>query len=146
MLSPPGVGIFAIILVAVFLDNIDRAKAQQFRDKREPFCSTFFATFKHLRDRRQLLLIPLTMYSGFEQSFLAGEYTRVREARIAEPLPSQKRSPTLFSFILPLPSFDRSVIEEKQGQIQAQANQATAFDLKVMEICIFIYINYAMLC
>ncbi|XP_048842436.1 protein unc-93 homolog A isoform X1 [Brienomyrus brachyistius] len=71
-----GVGIFAIILVAVFLDNIDRAKAQAFRDKREPFCSTFFATFKHLRDRRQLLLIPLTMYSGFEQSFLAGEYTR----------------------------------------------------------------------
>ncbi|XP_061099755.1 protein unc-93 homolog A-like isoform X2 [Conger conger] len=71
-----GVGILAMILVAVFLDNIDRDSAREFRGNREPFCSTFLATFKHLRDRRQLLLIPLTMYSGFEQGFLSGDYTK----------------------------------------------------------------------
>ncbi|XP_061099894.1 protein unc-93 homolog A-like [Conger conger] len=71
-----GVGILAMILVAVFLDNIDRDSAREFRGNREPFCSTFLATFKHLRDRRQLLLIPLTMYSGFEQAFLSGDYTK----------------------------------------------------------------------
>ncbi|KAG7460982.1 hypothetical protein MATL_G00204680 [Megalops atlanticus] len=71
-----GVGILAMILVAVFLDNIDRDTAREFRGNREPFCSTFLATFKHLRDKRQLLLIPLTMYSGFEQGFLAGDYTK----------------------------------------------------------------------
>ncbi|XP_061099043.1 protein unc-93 homolog A-like isoform X2 [Conger conger] len=71
-----GVGILAMILVAVFLDNIDRDSAREFRGNREPFCSTFLATFKHLRDRRQLLLIPLTMYSGLEQGFLSGDYTK----------------------------------------------------------------------
>uniref|UniRef100_A0A672QDJ4 Protein unc-93 homolog A n=1 Tax=Sinocyclocheilus grahami TaxID=75366 RepID=A0A672QDJ4_SINGR len=77
-LVPAGVGVLAIIFVAVFLDNIDRDLAREFRKTKgnQSFCSTFLTTFKLLRDPRLLLLIPLTMYSGFEQSFLAGEYTK----------------------------------------------------------------------
>lgn len=66
----------AVLIVAVFLDNIDRDRAMKFREEREPFCQTFLATFSLLQDWRMLLLIPLTMYSGFEQSFLSGEYTK----------------------------------------------------------------------
>uniref|UniRef100_A0A673N3B2 Protein unc-93 homolog A n=1 Tax=Sinocyclocheilus rhinocerous TaxID=307959 RepID=A0A673N3B2_9TELE len=57
--------VLAIIFVAVFLDNIDRDLAREFRK-----------TKGNQSDPRLLLLIPLTMYSGFEQSFLAGEYTK----------------------------------------------------------------------
>ncbi|XP_072218262.1 protein unc-93 homolog A [Leuresthes tenuis] len=71
-----GVGVLAIIIVAVFLDNIDQEQTSQFRENREPFCHTFLATFRLLKDWRLLMLIPLTMYSGFEQSFLSGEYTK----------------------------------------------------------------------
>ncbi|XP_062407330.1 protein unc-93 homolog A isoform X2 [Sardina pilchardus] len=71
-----GVGVLAVILVAVFLDNIDRDNAREFRGNRTPFCGTFLATFKLLKDKRLIMLIPLTMYSGFEQSFLSGEYTK----------------------------------------------------------------------
>ncbi|XP_069575186.1 protein unc-93 homolog A [Brachyistius frenatus] len=71
-----GVGVLAIIVVAVFLDNIDREQTSRFRGNREPFCQTFLATFRLLKDWRLLTLIPLTMYSGFEQSFLSGEYTK----------------------------------------------------------------------
>ncbi|XP_031437071.1 protein unc-93 homolog A-like [Clupea harengus] len=71
-----GVGVLAVIVVAVFLDNIDRDMAREFRSNRTPFCDTFLATFKLLKDKRLLMLIPLTMYSGFEQSFLSGEYTK----------------------------------------------------------------------
>ncbi|KAG5277479.1 hypothetical protein AALO_G00118080 [Alosa alosa] len=71
-----GVGVLAVILVAVLLDNIDRDSAREFRGNRTPFCGTFLATFKLLRDKRLVMLIPLTMYSGFEQSFLSGEYTK----------------------------------------------------------------------
>ncbi|XP_028252453.1 protein unc-93 homolog A [Parambassis ranga] len=71
-----GVGVLAMIIVAVFLDNIDQEETSQFRGSREPFCHTFLATFRLLKDRRLLILIPLTMYSGFEQSFLSGEYTK----------------------------------------------------------------------
>lgn len=68
-----------MIFVAVFLENIDQGLAKEFRKNKgnESFFSTFLATFKLLRDPRLLLLIPLTMYSGFEQSFLSGEFTKV---------------------------------------------------------------------
>ncbi|XP_061756869.1 protein unc-93 homolog A isoform X3 [Nerophis ophidion] len=71
-----GVGVLAMLIVAIFLDNIDREQTSEFRGNREPFCHTFLATFRLLKDWRLLMLIPLTMYSGFEQSFLSGEYTK----------------------------------------------------------------------
>ncbi|KAM9840296.1 protein unc-93 homolog A [Aulostomus maculatus] len=71
-----GVGVLAMLIVAIFLDNIDREQTKQFRGNREPLCHTFLATFRLLRDWRLVTLIPLTMYSGFEQSFLSGEYTK----------------------------------------------------------------------
>ncbi|KAM7395997.1 hypothetical protein PAMA_007329 [Pampus argenteus] len=71
-----GVGLVAMLIVAVFLDNIDQEQTSQFRGNREPFCQTFLATFRLLKDWRLVTLIPLTMYSGFEQSFLSGEYTK----------------------------------------------------------------------
>ncbi|XP_015199355.1 protein unc-93 homolog A-like isoform X1 [Lepisosteus oculatus] len=71
-----GIGVLAMIFVAVFLDNLDRDAARELRDNRDPFWTVFLATFKHLSDKRQILLIPLTMYSGFEQGFLAGDYTK----------------------------------------------------------------------
>lgn len=69
-------------LVAIFLDNIDGNEAKEFRKTKgnQAFCSTFLATFRLLRDKRLIMLIPLTMYSGFEQSFLAGEYTKVNRS------------------------------------------------------------------
>jgi hypothetical protein len=39
-------------------------------------------TFKHLRHKNQLLLIPITMYSGFEQAFYNAEWTSVSEPTI----------------------------------------------------------------
>lgn len=71
-----GVGVLAILIVAIFLDNIDREQVSEFRGNREPLCHTFMATFRLLKDWRLITLIPLTMYSGFEQSFLSGEYTK----------------------------------------------------------------------
>lgn len=35
------------------------------------------ATFIQMKDKRQLLLILITMYSGFEQAFLTGDFTKV---------------------------------------------------------------------
>ena len=36
-----------------------------------------FATFKHLMNKYQLLIIPLTMWSGMEQGFFFADYTVV---------------------------------------------------------------------
>ncbi|NWX61196.1 UN93A protein, partial [Promerops cafer] len=70
--------VLAVLLVIIFLDQIKSDQAETEKEKLEApsFWSTFLATFRHLKDKRQCLLIPLTMYSGFEQSFLTGDYTK----------------------------------------------------------------------
>ncbi|XP_078736011.1 protein unc-93 homolog A [Lampetra fluviatilis] len=42
----------------------------------EGWCRLFLATMRQMKDHRQLLLIPLTMYSGLEQAFLASDFTK----------------------------------------------------------------------
>ncbi|XP_064270086.1 protein unc-93 homolog A isoform X2 [Passer domesticus] len=68
-------GVLAVLLVMIFLDQIKSNQAETEKEK-PSFWSTFLATFRHLKDKRQCLLIPLTMYSGFEQAFLTGDYSK----------------------------------------------------------------------
>lgn len=69
----------AVLLIVTFLDQIksDRAETEKEILETSSFWSTFLATFQHLKDKRQCLLIPLTIYSGLEQGFLSGDYTKV---------------------------------------------------------------------
>ncbi|XP_026701439.1 protein unc-93 homolog A isoform X2 [Athene cunicularia] len=71
-------GVLAVLLIIVFLDQItsDQAETEKEAPEAPSFWSTFLATLQHLKDKRQCLLIPLTMYSGFEQGFLSGDYTK----------------------------------------------------------------------
>ncbi|XP_067097906.1 protein unc-93 homolog A-like [Osmerus mordax] len=71
-----GVGVLAVLLVAVFLDNEVRSEEEEVRNIQRSFCSTFLATFRQLGDRRQVLLIPVTSYIGLHLGFLNGEYTK----------------------------------------------------------------------
>ncbi|XP_077203679.1 protein unc-93 homolog A [Paroedura picta] len=71
-----GSGVLSVFLVIVFLDQISANEEENKKEENPSFCSTFLATLRHLKDVRQCLLIPLTMYSGFEQGFLAGDYTK----------------------------------------------------------------------
>ncbi|XP_066402205.1 protein unc-93 homolog A [Molothrus aeneus] len=68
-------GVLAVLLVIIFLDQIKSDQAETEKEK-TPFWSTFLATLRHLKDKRQCLLIPLTMYSGFEQAFLSGDFSK----------------------------------------------------------------------
>ncbi|KAF4794833.1 Protein unc-93 A [Turdus rufiventris] len=72
-------GVLAVLLVIIFLDQIKSDQAETEKEKLDApsFWSTFLATLRHLKDKRQCLLIPLTMYSGFEQAFLSGDYTKI---------------------------------------------------------------------
>nr|XP_006122982.1 protein unc-93 homolog A isoform X1 [Pelodiscus sinensis]XP_006122983.1 protein unc-93 homolog A isoform X1 [Pelodiscus sinensis]XP_025040355.1 protein unc-93 homolog A isoform X1 [Pelodiscus sinensis] len=73
-----GSGVLAVLLIVIFLDQIKDSQKESETEKMQAqsFWSTFLATFRHLKDKRQCFLIPLTMYSGFEQAFLAGDYTK----------------------------------------------------------------------
>ena len=70
-----GIGVFAVLFVIVMLDrltgDLDRRKAQ------ESSVSLLIATVKHLHDKRMLLVLPITMFSGLEQAFTFGDFTQV---------------------------------------------------------------------
>ncbi|XP_053568197.1 protein unc-93 homolog A-like [Bombina bombina] len=70
-----GCGVIAVLLIAIFLDTI-KTKEETEQEKTQTICSMFFETFKHLKDKRQCLLIPLTLFSGLEQGFITGDFTR----------------------------------------------------------------------
>ncbi|XP_008067057.2 protein unc-93 homolog A [Carlito syrichta] len=70
-----GSGVLAILLIAVFLEPI-RDIHSDGEKKALPFWSTLLSTFKLLRDKRLCLLVLLPLYSGLQQGFLSGEYTR----------------------------------------------------------------------
>ncbi len=48
-------------------------------DEKEPLTGfgLLIATFRHLKNPFQILLIPLTMWSGFEQGFFGADFTAV---------------------------------------------------------------------
>ncbi|XP_069810380.1 protein unc-93 homolog A-like isoform X2 [Dendropsophus ebraccatus] len=71
-----GSGLIAILLVVFCLDQIDLSEEQKEDNGNPTFCNSLLGTIQQLRDIRQWLLIPLTMFSGFQQGFLASEYTK----------------------------------------------------------------------
>ncbi|XP_078504681.1 protein unc-93 homolog A-like isoform X1 [Lissotriton helveticus] len=71
-----GCGVLAVLIVALFLDQINLTEGHEKEDKKLTMCMSFMATFRQLKDKRQCLLIPLTMFSGFQKAFLASDYTK----------------------------------------------------------------------
>ncbi|XP_073502440.1 protein unc-93 homolog A-like isoform X2 [Phyllobates terribilis] len=69
-------GLLAMLLITVFLDPIDHQIENKNASYYENFWDPFLATVKHLHDRRQCLLIPLTVYSGIIQGFILSDYTK----------------------------------------------------------------------
>ncbi|KAJ1155109.1 hypothetical protein NDU88_007845 [Pleurodeles waltl] len=71
-----GCGVLAVLVVALFLDQINLTEGQEKEEKEVNISMYFLATFRHLKDKRQCLLIPLTMLTGLQHGFLSSDYTR----------------------------------------------------------------------
>ena len=68
----------AILCVVFFLDNIKKEDEK----KKGISVELLIATFKLNRDRKQLLLLPLTTYVGMSPAFLMAEFTKVSQTYI----------------------------------------------------------------
>lgn len=71
-----GVACLAILIVGIFVDNLPKELANRRPGVLKEVLDNLVATFRHLRHKEQLILIPLTMYSGFEQTFYSAEFTK----------------------------------------------------------------------
>ena len=72
-----GTGVFAVLLIVVLMDRLTGSLDR--RKQGESSVSLLIATIKHLKDRRMLLVLPLTMFSGLEQAFTFGDFTQVKK-------------------------------------------------------------------
>ncbi|KAG8182985.1 hypothetical protein JTE90_013434 [Oedothorax gibbosus] len=68
-----GLAVLGAIVVGAFLDPL---QSQKKKDDAESTFSRVTATLKHLKNRDQMLLVPLTIFSGIEQAFILGDYTK----------------------------------------------------------------------
>ena len=68
----------AFLIVAAFLDKLVLEKEGKEEKKQGLSFHLLLESLKHIwRSRYQKLLVPLTIYSGIEQAFIAGDFTRV---------------------------------------------------------------------
>ena len=73
---------FVGLAIAVFLVNQLPEDIDPRNNDDSKVVDLIMGTVKHLRHKYQLILIPLTMYSGFEQSFYGAEFSRVRQRHV----------------------------------------------------------------
>ena len=70
--------ISAGLLIAILVDPLKRfLPGQEGEGEGRPGCWLLVATVRQLKDRRQLLLVPLTFWSGLEQGFFGADFTAV---------------------------------------------------------------------
>ena len=71
----------AVVLVALAVDNLPQELAGRSDNIKKEILELPVATFKHLRHPYMLFIIPLTMYSGFEQASFNAEFSKVRNGQ-----------------------------------------------------------------
>ncbi|XP_054719290.1 UNC93-like protein [Uloborus diversus] len=67
--------ILAAIIVALFLDPLNTEKSKSKEGEDSVFARSI-ATLRQLKKADQMLLVPLTIFSGMEQAFILSEYTK----------------------------------------------------------------------
>ena len=72
-----GLGVLAVLSLIVLSDNIKKDDGDGSAARTSFSVHLLIATFKLNADRKQLLLIPLTVYVGMSPAFMMAEFTKV---------------------------------------------------------------------
>lgn len=70
--------LFAAFLVLTLIDSYEKIGLEHSKEENKNPLKLLVNTLRHLRNKNQLLIIPLTMWSGFEQAFISADFTRVK--------------------------------------------------------------------
>ena len=73
--------LLAAVIVAVLVDPLTRFGEEEREEAKAALSGKqlLVATFRHMRDKKQLMVIPLTFWSGIEQGFFGADFTAVRD-------------------------------------------------------------------
>ena len=70
-----GIGLSSAALVTLFMDCLPRVETQSIKSSKTT--DLLIATFHHLKNKKQLALIPVTMHIGLSQAAFNAEFTKV---------------------------------------------------------------------
>jgi len=66
----------AALVLAIFLDPLTRfGEEERKKGQKLTGVQLLVATFRHMKNKKQLLIIPLTIWSGIEQGFFGADFT-----------------------------------------------------------------------
>ena len=73
--------VLGAILIMIFVDQLAYKRNQKGSGGRlkDEIQTLLLATLNHMRRATQLLLIPITLFSGLEQGFLGAEFNKVKK-------------------------------------------------------------------
>ncbi len=73
-----GLAVIGILFIVFFLDSYPRNQtdANEKKNIKSQF-ELIKSTILHLKNRNQLLIIPITFWLGFEQAFIGADFTKV---------------------------------------------------------------------
>jgi len=70
-----GMALLSSIIIASLVDPITRFVSEPSKKKEASGFQLLIATFRHMKKPYQLLLIPLTIFSGVEQGYIGADFT-----------------------------------------------------------------------
>ena len=68
--------LLAVIGLSLFLDTYKQIGLELTEKLKSPW-EMLLNTIKHVKNPNQILIIPLTLFSGFEQAFIGADFTHV---------------------------------------------------------------------
>ena len=92
----------AALILALLVDPLTRFGENERREQTEQQTGfkLLIATFRHMLKKKQILIIPITFWSGIEQGFFGADFTAV----------SKKHSLTVMSYRDVLFEYHRAVV------------------------------------
>lgn len=80
-----GCALFAVLLIFLFLDSYQKIGLKRANEVERSPIESLVNTIKHLKHFNQILIIPLTLWSGFQQAFIGADFTRVNLPNLLKP-------------------------------------------------------------
>ncbi|XP_043230217.1 UNC93-like protein isoform X2 [Amphibalanus amphitrite] len=73
-----GLAVLSSVLISILVDSLDRygEKERTNNQGEKSPLQLLLATFVHLKKPYQILIVPLTLWSGFEQGFITADFTK----------------------------------------------------------------------
>jgi hypothetical protein len=76
-----GCALIAVLITSILVDTHKKIGLKSTKKFDSPI-SLLINTLKHIKEKDQLLIIPLTLWSGFEQAYIGADFTKVNSLQI----------------------------------------------------------------